>query len=380
MNVLLTVASSSVTGPAERALGNAVYLQAQGHVATVAFDTVRPGDFAERARGQGVTLEEKLALSRSVSLPQVFRDVRRMKTLLAEGRADIIHSHFSHDHHLALIAARGLRERTRIIRAAETPENLMPSGARRFAYRRTDGFEVATEARARQLLSQFAIPPERVAVLAGAVDPERFKPAARGAPARLREKLGVGPGDPLVGIVARMKPERLHRELIAAFALLRPDFPKSRLALIGRGEGEPALRAQVDRLGLDQSVLFAGYWGGVDLLEAYQGLDIAVWLADGNDGAARGVLEAMACGLPVIGGAPGAAAELIEDRRSGLLVQPGDVPGLSRALARLLRDADERRAFGEAGRERVLSRYSWAQRGPKLLDFYRRIQALPPVS
>jgi glycosyltransferase involved in cell wall biosynthesis len=379
VNVLLTVASSSVTGPAERLLGNALCLQAAGHVATVAFDTVRPGDFVERARERGVTLEPGLALSRSVRPMQVVRDVRRLASMLREGRAELIHSHFSHDHHLALLAATGSRDRTRIVRAAETPENLRPSLARSFAYRRTDGFEVATEARARQLVGEFGVAPERVVALAGAVDPQRFIPVDRAHPSRLREKLGVAPDAPLVGIVARMKPERLHRELIAAFALLRPDFPKARLAIVGRGEGEPALRAQVDKLGLDQSVLFAGYWGGEELVEAYQGLDVAVWLADGNDGSARGVLEAMACGLPVIAGATGASAEIVLDQRSGLLVQPGDVPALSRALARLMLDGVERRAFGEAGRQRVLDGYSWAQRGPALLEFYKRIRELPSV-
>jgi len=379
LNVLLTVASSSVTGPAERMLGDALCLQAAGHAATVAFDTVRPGDFVERAHSQGITLEQGLALSRSVRPAQVVRDVRRLKALLEEGRADLIHSHFSHDHHVALFAARSFRDRTRIVRAAETPENLQPSAARRFAYRRTDGFEVATEARARKLVAQFGIAPERVAALAGAVDPRRFVTRDRSVPSKLRERLGLEPAVPLVGIVARMKPERLHRELIAAFALLRPDFPKARLAIIGRGEGEPTLRAQVDRLGLDQSVVFAGYWGGAELVEAYQGLDIAVWLADGNDGSARGVLEAMACGLPVVAGLSGASAELVEDGRTGLLVNPGDVPGLSRALGSLLRNPDERKTFGEAGRRRVLARYSWAQRGPALLDFYRRIRELPPV-
>ena len=380
MNVLLTVASSSVTGPAERVLGDALCLQAAGHAATVAFDTLRPGDFVERALKLGVTLDQGLGLSRGVTPAQVIRDIRRMKLLLREGRAEIIHSHFSHDHHIALFAAKGLRDRTRLIRAAELPENLRPTAARRFAYRRTDGFEVATEARARTLVSDFGISPERVAPLAGAVDPQRFSPAKPDAPSKLRERLGVAAGDPLVGIVARMKPERVHRELIAAFALLRPDFPKARLALIGRGEGEPKLRSQVDRLGLDQSVLFAGYWGGEALLDAYRGLDVAVWLADGNDGTARGVLEAMACGLPVIAGAEGASSELVEDGKTGLLVRPADVAGLSRGLARLIRDRDERRAFGEAGRQRVQARYTWAHRGPALLDFYRRIRELPSVA
>ncbi|HUB05542.1 MAG TPA: glycosyltransferase [Myxococcales bacterium] len=380
MNVLLTVASSSVTGPAERLFGNARCLTAAGHEARVAFDTVRPGNLAERARAEGVALEEGLALSRKPTPRQIVHDLGRLRALLRERRADIVHSHFSHDHHLALISSAGLRGPLRIVRAAETEANLTPTVARRLAYRRTDGLEVATRGRARALVEGLGVDPLRVGVLPGAVDPVHFSPTVHGRPSELRRRLGIAADVLLVGIVARLKPERRHAELVEAVASLRGGFPRLRLAIVGRGEGEQALRVQVERLGLQREVLFAGYWAGDDLVEAYRGLDIAVWLADGNDGSARGLLEAMACGLPVVAGAAGAASEIVREERTGCLVPPGDVPGLARALARLAGSAADRRAFGEAARQRVMARFTWAQRGPALLEFYRHVQELPAAA
>ncbi|MHB1846979.1 MAG: glycosyltransferase [Deltaproteobacteria bacterium] len=377
MNVLLTLASASVTGPAERLLGNGRALVRAGHRAAVGHDTRRPGDFAKAIEAAGLTRLTELSLCREVRLRELARDVPRLRARLRE--TDLVHAHFSHDHHVALLAAAGRRDRVRIVRAVETEANLRPGLGRGFAYRRSDGFEVATEERAERLARTFRLDPRRIAVLPGAVDTDRFSPSPPGARSALRERLGVAPETPLFGIVARMKPDRRHHELVRAAALVRAELPGLQIAIIGRGEGEPALRAEVTRLGLDASVRFAGYWAGDELVVAYRGLDAAVWLAEGNDGSCRGVLEAMAVGLPIVAGDAGASAELVLDGQTGLLVPPGDVNALAAALGRLARDAAERRAFGEAGRRRVLERYGWARRERGLLDFYERIVALPPV-
>lgn len=375
MNVLLTLSSASVTGPADRLLGDARLLVAAGHVVTVAHDTRREGTLAPAIEAAGFARAAELALCREVRPLDLARDVRRLRARLRD--VDLVHAHFSHDHHVALLAAAGLRHKVRLIRSAENEANLRPGFGRGLAYRRSDGIEVATKERAERLVATFGLDPARIAALPGAVDAERFSPGE--APSRLRATLGVPPEVPLFGIVARVKPDRRHADLVAALALARPDAPELRIAVIGRGEGEPALRAEVERLGLGRSVLFAGYWAGDDLVEAYRGLDAAVWLAEGNDGSCRGVLEAMAVGLPVIAGNEGASSEIVEEGKTGLLVAPGDVSALAAALTRLAKEPRERRALGEAGRARVRDRYVWRERGRALLELYERIRELPPV-
>src|SRR3981081_3706830 len=79
-----------------------------------------------------------------------------------------------------------------------------------------------------------------------------------------------------------------------------------------RGEGEASWGDPAPRLSPER-IHFGGYLRGPGLVEAYRALDVAVWLREGNDGACRGVLEAMACGVPVIAGEEGAPAELVRD-------------------------------------------------------------------
>jgi glycosyltransferase involved in cell wall biosynthesis len=375
MRVLLTLASSSRTGPAERMLGDAEQLRAQGHEVELGIDTFQPGNLREVAAGHGFRLEP-LVLSRRVRPGHVLDDLRALRRLLPA--FGLVHAHFAHDHLVCLWASRELRSGIRIVRAVETSSQFTPSLARRWAYRHTDGFEVSTAERKRWMEEHFGIPADRVAILPGAVDADRFSPAS-GGPGRLRQALGLGPRAQVIGMVARLKPERQQSALIAAFAALRPRFPEARLVFIGRGEGEAALREEVRSFGLGDAASFAGYWQGADLVEAYRGLDVAVWLSEGNDGTSRAVLEAMAVGLAVVAGRRHAMIDLIEDGRTGLLVEPNDVPALTGALEQLLEDPAQRRRLGSSARERVVANHTWERRGQSLVAFYQRLLRLPSV-
>jgi glycosyltransferase involved in cell wall biosynthesis len=357
-------------------LEDAAQLRERGHEVALGIDTLRPGNLREIAIGHGFHVEP-LVLSRQVRPGHVLDDVRALRRLLPTD--GLVHTHFAHDHLVCLLGARKMRARLRIVRAVETEEQFAPSLARRWAYRHTDGFEVATAERALWLQERFGVASERVVVLPGAVDAARFSPEGPEGGARLRNALGLGSDVVIVGMVARLKPEREQSALIAAFAPLCARFPESRLVFIGRGEGEAALREQASRLALGDSVLFAGYWQGADLVEAYRGLDVAVWLREGNDGTSRAVLEAMAVGLPVVGGRRDAMSALIVDGRTGVLVPPGDIPALTGALKRLLVDRTLRRELGLAARAEVIENNTWDRRGQLLTAFYERLLGMPSV-
>ncbi len=367
VRVLLTLASSSLTGPAERMLGDAEVLLAAGHEVVVAFDTRTEGNLAEVCRRRGLATAPELRLSRHSGPVEALGDVLRLRRRLRAG-VDLVHAHFSHDHHVALLAARGLP--ARVVRSLEAPT---PRGGWAFG-----GSALCISAWVpRAVLAQRAGARARgdVAVIEGAVDPARFSP---GSGDKLRLALGCEPSTPVVGIVSRLKPERRHGDLVKAFGALAGSHPNARLAIVGRGEGRAELERAVGAAGLEGRVIFAGYWSGPDLVEAYRGLDVAVWLANGNDGGARGVLEAMAVGLPVVAYDVAPMRAQLADG-AGVRVPVGDVGARGAALARLRGSPEERRAIGAKARARVLERYTWAQRGPKLLDLYARALRGPRV-
>ena len=370
---LLMVSSSSRTGPAEGLISLARELRAQGCDARFAGDTVRPGEnLGEHLALAGVPWETALRLSRKVRLRDLVHDAAALTSFARSGRYDVFHAAFAHDHALALWAARRSRSPDlRVVRAAQRRIDVTPGGLgqRLWALRRSDGVVVHSARYRAELLSQ-GLEERRVVQLAAGVDGNWFSP---GRAPRMRQQWGIPSSASLAGMVARMQPERGHHALLEAFAQVERDVPEAWLVLVGRGEDEGALRALAAQLRLSR-VVFGGYWRGPALVEAYRALDVAVWLREGNDGACRGVLEAMACGVPLVVGDDGAPSELIGE--TGKVVRPADPASIAAALAALLGDLAHARRLGQAARERALG-FTPRRAADETLSFWRRLRTLP---
>jgi glycosyltransferase involved in cell wall biosynthesis len=359
-------ASSSRTGPVEGLISLAVELRGLGVYAHFAGDTVRPGEnLGGQLAASSVPWERGLRLSRKVRIADVAHDARLLSSWVREGRFDVLHATFAHDHALALWAR---KKGVLVVRAAQRRVDVTKGlfGQRLLALRKSDGVLVHAQAYRKLLLAH--LPEERVAYVPPSVDGGRFSPG----PSTLRQQWGVPKDAPLAGIVARMKPERGHRQLLRAFASALRDVPSAFLVLVGRGEEEQELRAIAAGLAPGR-IVFGGYARGPELVDAYRALDVAVWLREGNDGGCRGVLEAMACGLPVIAGSDGAPGELVRDGIDGAVVAADDEPAISRALVALLGELDFARGSGRAGRERALQ-FTPARAAAETLAFWRRLR------
>ena len=299
-------------------------------------------------------------------------DLRRL-AIVARG-FDVVHANFSHDHLLALLALwrRGAR---RVVRTVHSSRSLEPRAMQGLGHRASDGLVAVCDAHARLLEERFRVAPERILATRGAVDVTAFAP---GGP-DLRGELGIEAGAPVAGVVTRIKAGRRLEELIDAFRGVVDREPDARLVVVGRGEGLEGLRVRVSHRGLRDEVLFAGYRSGPELAAAYRTFDVKVLLAEGNDGTCRALLEGMAAGRPGVAYRIGAPAEAIVDGVTGLLVEQGDVGGLSDALLELLRAPERARAMGAAARERMSALFTERARGEAIAGFMERVLALPPA-
>lgn len=374
MKVLLLCATPEYTGPAELMLEDARALLEAGHEVRVAFDTRREGSLRGRVEALGLPIEEGLDLSRKFRPEAAIADVLHLRRALREGRYDTLHCRFAHDHHLALLAAAGRRRGLRILRSTELLQNVAPGAQRNLPYTFTDFFAVPSDAHRRDLVRFHGVPEERVRFLPGRVDAQRFSPG----PSELRAELGIPEDAPVAGIVSRIKPDRRHAELLAAFARVHRDLPDAWLVLVGRGEGVPEVEAAIANLGIGHRVRLAGYRVGPSLEDAYRALDVKAWIAPGNDGTCRAVLEAMASGCAVLGGRFGAVAEAVVDRITGRLCDPDDPDDLASKLRWLLEDRRRARDLGAAGRERARQVYSPGLRKEAVLRLYESAWAESP--
>jgi glycosyltransferase involved in cell wall biosynthesis len=160
-------------------------------------------------------------------------------------------------------------------------------------------------------------------------------------------------------------------DLLKAFAAARLDNGELELTIGGNGAIERA-RSEAQRLGVAGHVDLRG-WVGPQEREALLARADIFALPSRNEGLPMSVLEAMARGLPVIATPVGGLLELIEDGVNGVLIQPGDVEALARAILRLANDPAARAALGRAARQTVLARYSTAVVLPVLEEIYAAV-------
>ena len=371
LRILELLASPVWTGPAEPIASLSAELRKRGHQIELAVDTRRQGELVERLQALGFPPPSELALSTKSNPWVIAKDVARLKALA--GQFDLWHANFSHDHLLSLFASRG--RNVRVIRTVHSSRSLSRRPLQGLAFRLTDGLIAICESHAQTLRERFGVPSERVTAIRGAVDASRFAPDGP----NLRAELQIESDAPVAGIVARIKPDRRHRELVQAFTQVLPRLPEARLIIVGRGEGLPSLEAEVGRLGLSRQVIFAGYRTGAELAAAYRTLDVKVLLAEGNDGTCRALLEAMACGKPAIAYRFGAPAETIVPGETGILVEERQIGALGNAIFQLLSSRARARLMGEAARARVLQLYQPSQRAQAVEEFFRTVLRLPRV-
>lgn len=192
------------------------------------------------------------------------------------------------------------------------------------------------------------------AVVPSGIDVERFRRVNAGA--------GVRPagatypsGAFVIGSVGWLTPVKGHAVLIEAMAILKPKYPHAHLLLIGSGGLRDELQRLAGRLGVESSVDFLGM--RTDVPECLAALHCFV-LPSFNEGMGRALVEAMAAARPVVASRVGGIPAIVEDRRTGFLVPPGDPEALAAAVAELIAQPELARRLGLAARERIDAAFS----------------------
>ncbi len=226
------------------------------------------------------------------------------------------------------------------------------------------------------LVRRNGIPARKVSVIVNGVDTERFRPPADPAARRARRD-ALGLDDPevvAIGSLGRLEAVKDHENLAAAYVALvarRPDLrARTVLVLGGDGSRRAAIEAVMHQAGLRDRLRLPGYIA--DSPAFYQALDLFV-LPSRTEGTSNTILEAMACGLPVVATDVGESARLVADGETGAIVPPRDPEGLAAGLIPYLDSTDLRRRHGAAGRERTLARFSLDGMLRAYGEVYRRV-------
>jgi glycosyltransferase involved in cell wall biosynthesis len=193
--------------------------------------------------------------------------------------------------------------------------------------------------------------PERIRVLPDGLD---LTPYAALEPLRgtLRAELGLAPGTPLAGVVARVVPIKNHALFLEAARRVAEALPRARFVIVGDGELRTAVQARAGELGLGDRVHFLGWRR--DMPAIYADLDVLVVSSD-NEGTPGSLIEAMAARVPVVSTRVGGVPDVLRGGALGTLVPPRDPAARGDAITAALRDRDEERL--DAARRHVVERH-----------------------
>ncbi len=216
-------------------------------------------------------------------------------------------------------------------------------------------------------LAELGLPPAQVTVIRGSgVDLERFRPTPPPA------------GEVVVSMVSRMLWDKGVGELVEAARTLKRAHPGVRVQLVGPPDPEnPASIAEETLRGWHAEGIVAWLSGSEDVARIWSESHIAV-LPSYREGLPKALLEAAACGRPIVATDVPGCREIVRHRESGLLVAPRDARALSEAIAELAVHESLRERMGRRGRELVEQDFSEARVAQETMALYRELIATGP--
>jgi len=207
----------------------------------------------------------------------------------------------------------------------------------------------------------------KIFVVRHGIDPNEF--STNNASESILEKIGLF-NQKVILTVARLSTGKGQDIIIRALPRILKEFPNTKYLIVGDGPKRLELEKLAEEIGVKDSVLFVGSIDRKHINNFYDACDIFVMLSRRGRKESFGIvyLEAWAYEKPVIGGDVGGVNEVIEHRKTGLLVNPIDVEAVAENICHLLRNQDLAKAMGRAGRKKVENEFSRKTMAQKTLD------------
>jgi glycosyltransferase involved in cell wall biosynthesis len=357
MNPLIVDLETEWRGGQNQALLLLKGLHERGHTAELL--AARGSSLAQRARDAGYCVHH---VSRGMlRVPAAWK----IRSLVEDGRIELVHANEAH----AVTAAWLARAQKRVPFVISRRVGY-PIGKSRVAQSR---YEAATciLANSQWVLEQAAAsgaPREKLRVVYEGTE----IPASLGAGQRseARQRWGAAEGDPLLGCVGVLSPDKGQKWLILAVVELRKNYPGLKLLLAGDGPCRGELESLAKELGVSERVIFAGFIKDVE--SVYAALDVFL-LPSLFEALNNSLLAAMAYEVPSIAFRRGALAEIIEDGRSGLIVPGPEVSAICAAVKSILDDRKFAKKLGANARQRVVEKFSADKMVEHTLAVYEEI-------
>ena len=338
------------------------------------------GMLASKARGAGI---ETLILPdfirfgegyRLRTMPKACRALQGLRKIIHEKGIRLVHSNSPRAAYLGGAAARlGAVPSVTHVRDMHLSPFLSPWKARLLG-RLSDLIIAVSAATKQSIIEKTPVLASKVRVVYNGVDLGRIDGrAAKNA----RAELGISLGDPVIASVGILHPAKGQGVLLRAAAALKPSFPSLRVLIVGapfpesEGDYRQRLEDMTAELSLAGNVIFTGF--REDVLDLMDAANTVVHAAVYPEPFPRSLLEALALGKPVVATRVGGIPEIVEDRGTGLLIEPSNPGALAEAVTALLKNREMALTLGSNGRKKVEKDFTIEKHVGVLSEFYERL-------
>lgn len=291
---------------------------------------------------------------------------------------DLLHVHYAIPHAASAYLAKQMLSMERPLKVVTTLHGtditlvgLHPSfhEITRFSILESDGLTAVSAYLRDETVRDFSVPESRIEVIPNFIDTKVWRP---GREPCHREKLAAD-GEKIIMHISNFRAVKRVEDVVEIFSLIARKVP-SRLVLVGDGPDRPRALRRADELGVQDRVLFLGKHASVYELLSCADLFL---LPSESESFGLAALEAMACGAPVIGSRAGGLGEVIDDGRTGYLLEVGAVTEMADAGIRLLSDDALHAQVAGAARSVAEERFSAEIVVPLYEAYYGRIAGCP---
>jgi glycosyltransferase involved in cell wall biosynthesis len=218
----------------------------------------------------------------------------------------------------------------------------------------TDKVMVLTELEKRDLVAFKVTTPDKIIVVNSGLELEAYKESVTDVQGKKNE-LQIGEGISVVGVIGRLEPVKGHRYLVEAARMVTKESPRVKFLIVGDGSLRSDLESRCQELGVEDKFIFTGW--KEDVCSILPTLDILV-LPSVNEAVGRVLIEAGACGIPVVATNVGGVPEIVRDNETGVLVAPGSPEEMARAIIDLLNSEGKRQRMSFAAEQWIGDRFS----------------------
>ena len=213
---------------------------------------------------------------------------------------------------------------------------------------------VFTELERKDLVAFKVTKPEKIVVINSGLELENYREVVIDAHGQ-RDELRTERDKTMVGMIGRLEPVKGPEYLVEAAKLVIERFPKVKFLIVGEGSLRNKLELQCKKMDILDKIVFAGW--REDIPKILSILDILV-LPSLNEAVGRILIEAGACGVPVVVTDVGGVPEIVNDNQTGILVPPRDSYSLAQAIILLLKNKEKRKKMGEAAKNWIDDKFS----------------------